>query len=88
MYVRIRLCYSLRMPNRTIYLPDKLDELSRRLELNLSHLTQQAIRTYAEENRAAAFQARVDAASAAAAALDIDWPEDHLARQRSEAAER
>ena len=37
----------MRMPNRTVYLPEDLDALSRHFELNLSQLTQEAIKRVA-----------------------------------------
>jgi post-segregation antitoxin (ccd killing protein) len=76
------------MPNRTIYLPDELDELSRRLGLNLSHLTQRAIEELVAANADDALMARIDAASARAAALGLRWPDDNLSQQREEAGER
>jgi len=78
----------MRMPNRTVYLPDELDALSRRLGLNLSRLTQDAIVATAKEHPDDAFEARVAAAMARIAALDIDWPADPLAASRAEAGER
>lgn len=78
----------MRMPNRTIYLPDELDEISRRAGLNLSRLTQQAIRDFVSEHQETALEARVDAAIARVLALDIDWPNNYLATQRVEAEER
>ena len=78
----------MRMPNRTVYLPDELDALSRRLGLNLSRLTQDAIVATANEHPDDALEARVAAAIARIAALDIDWPADPLAASRAEAGER
>ena len=76
------------MPNRTIYLPDELDEVSRRVGLNLSRLTQQAIRDFGAEHHEKALEARIDAVSARCRELGIDWPKDYLDEQRSEAGER
>lgn len=76
------------MPNRTIYLPDELDEVSRRVGLNLSRLTQQAIRDFVAEHHEEAFEARIDAVSARCREIGIDWPKDYLDDQRSEAGER
>ncbi|MDE0613915.1 MAG: hypothetical protein OXI32_05825 [bacterium] len=76
------------MPNRTIYLPDELDEVSRRVGLNLSRLTQQAIRDFVAEHHELALEARIDAVSARCRELGIDWPKDYLDEQRSEAGER
>lgn len=76
------------MPNRTIYLPQELDEVSRRIGLNLSHLTQQAIRDVVEAQREEVVEARLEAACERAAALAVDWPESCLESQRAEAQER
>ncbi len=76
------------MPNRTIYLPDDLDEISRRIGLNLSQLTQKAIQEFVADHRDEVLEARVDAASARSAALGLDWPTGGLARERGEAGER
>ncbi len=76
------------MGNRTIYLPDELDELSRRLGLNLSQLTQRAIEAYVAANRDEAIEARVEAASTRCAALGMTWPRDLLQTERDEAGER
>jgi post-segregation antitoxin (ccd killing protein) len=78
----------MHMPNRTIYLPDELDEMSRQLGLNLSKLTQQAIEDFVEEHSHEAFEARVDAASARASSLSLSWKSHALHRQRDEAGER
>ncbi len=76
------------MPNRTIYLPAELDELSRRVGLNLSQLTQQAIRGFMADHREEILEARLEEACARAEALAIDWPDDWLANERLEAQER
>ena len=76
------------MPNRTIYLPEELDEISRRVGLNLSRLTQQAIRDFVAEHQETALKARIDAISARSSELGIDWPKKYLGEQRSEAGER
>lgn len=76
------------MPKRTIYLPDRLDELSRRLGVNLSRLTQQAIEDLAADHRDEVLEADIDAASERVRALGLSWPEDALEAQRREAAER
>ena len=52
----------IRMPNRTIYLPDDLDAASRALGLNLSRLTQDAISRQLQDDPDAATNARVEAA--------------------------
>jgi len=78
----------MRMPNRTIYLPDELDEVSRRVGLNLSQLTQRAIEEYMANHAEEALSARVEAAAARVAALGLEWPVDALATQRVEAGER
>lgn len=79
---------NIRMPNRTIYLPEELDEISRRVGLNLSRMTQQAIRDFMADHREEILEARVEAACARASALAIDWPDRHLEEQRAEAHER
>ncbi len=76
------------MPNRTIYLPDELDEMSRKLGLNLSKLTQQAIADFVAEHSQEAFEARLDAASVRARSLSLTWERHALQRQRAEAGER
>lgn len=76
------------MPNRTIYLPDDLDAESRRLKLNLSRLTQNAIRELAAARQPAEIEADVDAASKRAQALDIDWSDFSLIEARDAAGER
>lgn len=76
------------MPNRTIYLPDALDQVIQRLGLNLSQLTQNAIRRVMAERSDEALEARIDACSARISALNIDWPDDVLDRGREEAGER
>ncbi len=78
----------MRMPNRTIYLPEELDEISRRVGLNLSRLTQQAIRDFVAEHQETALRARIDAISDRSRELGIDWPRNYLDEQRSEAGER
>lgn len=76
------------MPNRTVYLPDELDDLSRRIGLNLSRLTQEAIRDYMAGHRKETLEARLEEACARAEALAIDWPERYLEDQRAQARER
>lgn len=76
------------MPNRTIYLSDDLDELSRQAGLNLSQLTQQAIRQFVADNSAEMTELQIEAASKRARALDLTWPTGGLATQRSESGER
>lgn len=76
------------MPNRTVYLPAELDDASRRLKLNLSHLVQDAIRKLAVERDVSELDAAADAASDRARALDVDWSEFSLEQARSAAQER
>jgi len=78
----------MRMPNRTIYLPDELDEMSRQLGLNLSKLTQRAIEDFVARHTEEALEARLDAASARANSLSLSWGSHSLQRQRDEAGER
>ena len=76
------------MPNRTIYLPDDLDVLSRRLGLNLSRLAQDAIAREAAAHPAETLEARVSEALERTGRLGIDWPPRLLADTRAEANER
>ena len=76
------------MANRTIYLPEELDELSRRLGLNLSRLTQEAIEAHMAKHAEEALEARIDAAAERIAALGIDWPENWLQDSRDDVGER
>ncbi len=76
------------MPNRTIYLPEDLDEVSRRLGLNLSRLTQAAITEYVQRNRDETIDAMVEAATIRIRGLGINWPDETLEQQRHEAGER
>ncbi|CCM63790.1 hypothetical protein BN381_290158 [Candidatus Microthrix parvicella RN1] len=78
----------MRMPNRTVYLPEELDELSRHFELNLSQLTQQAIERVAAEREDEALAVRVKAASDRIRRLEIDWPPQSLQEERAQASER
>ena len=78
----------MRMANRTIYLPEELDEISKRLGLNLSRLTQEAIEAHVAKHGEEALEARVDAAAERIAALGLDWPENWLEQTRAEAGER
>lgn len=80
--------YDVRMPNRTVYLPAELDDASRRLKLNLSHLVQDAIRELAIERDVEEIEAAVDAASARASALEVDWSDFSLEAARGAARER
>jgi post-segregation antitoxin (ccd killing protein) len=78
----------MRMSNRTVYLPEDLDSLSRHFELNLSKLTQEAIKRVAAEREDETLAARVKAASDRIRRLDIDWPTQSLDEQRAQAGER
>jgi len=78
----------MRMANRTIYLPEELDEVSRRLGLNLSRLTQAAIAEHAKQNSDDAIDARVESASARIRGLGIKWPAEALDQQQSDVAGR
>lgn len=78
----------MRMANRTIYLPEDLDEISKRLGLNLSRMTQEAIEAYVGKHADETLEARIDAAIDRIAALDLDWPENWLEDSREEAGER
>ncbi|HIG24269.1 MAG TPA: hypothetical protein EYG34_09095 [Acidimicrobiia bacterium] len=76
------------MPNRTIYLPEELDEMSRKLELNLSQLTQKAIEDFVSDHEEEAIQVQREIVEAKIRALELVWPKNHLAKQRAEAGER
>jgi len=76
------------MPNRTVYLPDDLDEASRRLKLNLSHVVQDAIRELASDPDPSEVEAKILAASDRAHALNIDWSDFSLEESRAAAHER
>jgi len=76
------------MPNRTVYLPADLDETSRRLKLNLSHVVQDAIRELAADPDPAEVDTAVNAASERARALGVDWSAFSLEESRSAAQER
>lgn len=78
----------MRMPNRTIYLPDDLDAASRRLGLNLSRLAQEAISARLAEQPEVANDVAYDAALHRIESLGIRWPDDAVAAGRSEAGER
>ena len=82
------LPYYMHMPNRTIYLPDELDWISRELGVNLSQLTQSALKALASERSDEVLDGRVGAAAARIAALELEWPSEPLASQRAEAGER
>ena len=76
------------MPNRTVYLPDDLDQASRRLKLNLSHVVQQAIRELAAPLDPKEAQARIAAAPQRAQAPTVDWSDFSLKESRRDAYER
>jgi post-segregation antitoxin (ccd killing protein) len=76
------------MPNRTIYLPAALDAASRRLGLNLSRLTQEAIEREVASRPEVALDAAFEVAEARIAALGITWPMGVVAAGRAEAGER
>ena len=78
----------MRMPNRTVYLPEDLDALSRHFELNLSQLTQEAIKRVAAEREDETLAVRVKAASDRIRRLDIDGPTQSLDGERAQAGER
>lgn len=76
------------MPNRTIYLPQELDELSRRLDLNLSQVVQRAIREIQAEGDRRDVDGEIAAAMSRAERLGIDWSDHSLSDSRDEAGER
>ena len=76
------------MPNRTIYLPAELDAASRRLGLNLSRLTQEAIEREVASRPDVALDAAVEVADERIRALGLRWPQHAIAIGRSEADER
>ena len=69
------------MPNRTIYLPADLDDLARQLDLNLSRLTQEAIRLHAgaQDQRSRRVDHLVDTYAQIAEEVDYsNWTLDEL----------
>lgn len=74
------------MPNRTIYLPDDVDRLVDELDVNLSQVTQQALRALAAE-RSASKAERLASLRRRAAELGISYPADHLRTTRAEAGD-
>lgn len=82
------MVYAYIVPNRTIYLPEDLDAASRRLGLNLSRLTQDAIEAMLAATSDEHLDEEVRLASARIAALHLDWPADVVAVGRAEAGER
>jgi hypothetical protein len=74
------------MPNRTIYLPDDVDRLVDELDVNLSQVTQQAIRALATE-RAVGRDQRLLELKRRVRKLDLSYPADHLRGMRREAGD-
>lgn len=74
------------MPNRTIYLPDEVDELARRLDVNLSKVTQDAIRDLADKQQDDRGE-RLTRARALAAEANITYPPNSLHDSREESGE-
>lgn len=74
------------MPNRTIYLPDEVDEIARRLDVNLSKVTQDAIRDLAASQQADRDE-RLKRARALAAKANITYPPNYLRDSREESGE-
>ena len=65
------------MPSRTIYLPDDVNQLVDDLDVNLSPLTQEAVRALAEQ-RAANHDSRLAEIRLKVKTADLAYPKDHL----------
>lgn len=74
------------MPSRTIYLPDDVDRMVSDLNVNLSRLTQDAIRALADEQRADR-QSRLDEIRRRVLEANISYPTDHLQKMREAAGD-
>lgn len=74
------------MPNRTIYLPDEVDEIARRLDINLSKLTQDALRKLAQE-RDDENQQRLQRFRKLVKEANITYPPNYLRDMRREAGD-
>ncbi|CAN5709373.1 hypothetical protein BH24ACT5_BH24ACT5_08670 [soil metagenome] len=74
------------MPSRTIYLPEDVDNLVKELDVNLSRLTQDAVRALAAQ-RAADRTDRLAAIRQLVASAGISYPTNHLATMRHEAGD-
>lgn len=74
------------MPSRTIYLPDDVDQLVNELDVNLSRLTQDAVRTLAAQESADC-ASRLAAIRQRVADAELSYPQDHLAKMRQEAGD-
>ena len=77
------------MPNRTINLPDDVDAMARELDINLSKVTQDAVRSLAAERAEpdADFEERLARARRLAAETDIRFPPNYLRDSRREAGD-
>ena len=65
------------MPSRTIYLPDDVNKMVDDLDVNLSRLTQEAVRALAER-RAANQNSRLAEIRLKVKTADLSYPKDHL----------
>jgi post-segregation antitoxin (ccd killing protein) len=84
-YLRI-VNYTICMPNRTIYLPDDVDRLAHELDVNLSRLTQDAVRALARQ-RDDDRQARLAKVRQRAKQAGLSYPKHHLRDTRREAGD-
>jgi post-segregation antitoxin (ccd killing protein) len=83
--LRMRV-YTRRMPSRTIYLPDDVNQMVDDLDVNLSRITQEAVRALAEQ-RAANQNSRLAEIRLKVKTADLAYPKDHLRDTRREAGD-
>jgi post-segregation antitoxin (ccd killing protein) len=74
------------MPNRTIYLPADVDRLARQLDVNLSRLTQDAIRALAAQTTDQKHQRLMDVRGKVAMA-GLTYPSGYLRDAREQAGD-
>lgn len=79
------------MPNRTIYLPDDVDQLARDLDVNLSQVTQQALREIDRrrrtEDESETVEERLARLRHLVAEANITFPPNYLRDMRAEAGD-
>jgi len=74
------------MPSRTIYLPDDVEKMVNELDINLSRLTQDAIRALAQQ-QAADNSERLTTIRRHVEEAGISYPADHLHDMRHQAGD-
>jgi hypothetical protein len=74
------------MPSRTIYLPDDVNQMVDDLDVNLSRLTQEAVRALADQ-RATNQNSRLAEVRLKVKTADLAYPRDHLRNTRREAGD-